>query len=52
MREMERNLFSIEGLIFAFGGFFVKSKCREALGACMHRKANFYFLFCSASKTN
>lgn len=51
MREIARNLFSKTGLTFAFWAFFVEIEHREALGACMHRKAN-YYLFCSTSKKN
>jgi len=50
--ETERNLLSVEGFIFAFRGLFSETKHREPVGAWKHRKANFYFLFCSANKTN
>lgn len=52
IKEVERDLVSIDGLIFALWGLFVESKHREALGVCMHKKADFYYLFCTASKTN
>lgn len=52
MKEIEINLFPIGGFISAIWGFLVETKHREALELCMHGKANFYYLFCSTSKTN